>query len=202
MYEKFYSNSTHMKSSNILIHLPKLAFASMFLVLLLLEGSYPVSKIFLVGSKIAISCIYLIDIIMLKLKKHRLSLTPMIVDFSLRNFMIHFVFGIMNFRLYSIPIHFCWIFTDFLNTIRIIFPFGFFSYLKYYLCPVIFLFQAILECRVLYKLSKSLSFIPKYMIRSALITYFIGLCLVLKHKFLQLCWFRKSIKKNFQIKAK
>jgi len=185
-----------MKNSKVLIYVPKFVFTFILVSLLLLNCMHSVNKVFLTSFRILLSCIYLIDIIALKLEKHRLSLTPIIIDFSLRNFMIHIVFGLFNFKLYRVPIYLCWLIIDYLNLVRLVFSNSIFAYLKYYFCPLIFLIQAFFECATIYRLSRNLSLIPKWIMRSFFATHFIGLGIVLKHKFSQLIWFKKSVNRS------
>lgn len=181
----------------------KLAIAFMMWLLImilfiieLIGYSFPKNRIVLSVLRIVISLCYFIEILILKLEKHRLSLIPIMVDFAMRNFMIHCVFGIFNHKIFSLFIYFCWLFIDMLTFLKEISNKKIVAYAKYYLNLPIYVLHSLIECVSIYLLSIEFSIPTKWMLLLFLFAHIMGISVVIKHKSSQLYWFIKSQKKS------
>jgi hypothetical protein len=169
-------------------------------IIFLLEDFYGVKRnqLFVLLPKLVFYQAFLFEIFLLKYKKHRLSLTPSLINISLRNFIVHIVFGLFNYRKCAFTVHLCWFLIDTFKFLHIVFNNRFTGFLKYKVSIPLFIIHGILECFSI--LGASFSFILPLRVFAifVLLVHTISLQIVLKHKILQLLWYKKSRKNTKQ----
>ena len=136
--------------------------------------------------------LFLFEIFLLKYKKHRLSLAPALINISLRNFTVHIVFGLFNYQKYAFIIHLCWYLIDTFKLAHIILDNSITGMLKYAISILLFIIHGFFECMAI--LGVSFNFILPFRIFGyfVFLIHLVSLQIVLKHKFLQYCWYKKS----------
>lgn len=146
---------------------------------------------------------FLCEIFRLKSKKHSLSLTPALISISLRNMMVHVIFGFFNYRKYGMIVHTCWFLIDTFKFIHVIFNNRITGFLKYFISIPLFIFHSFFECLDIIQISSSFHIAIRAFFIFVFVLYLVSLETVLKHKFLQLLWYRKSKRRvNLNLESK
>lgn len=135
---------------------------------------------------------FLIEVFDLKYKKHRISLTPFLINLALRNFTEHIIFGIFRAQLYIDLIHTSWFLIDTFKFFHILLNNRATGILKYCISIPIFIFHGGLECISIYSASKKLYFPFKYFLLLFLIAYIVSIKIVIKYRICQFLWYKKS----------
>lgn len=150
------------------------------------------NKVIVILPKLFFYQAFLFEILFLKYKKHRLSITPALINIFLRNFIVHIVFGVLNYSEYASAIHICWFLLDTFKFIHIFFNNPITGILKYFVTIPIFIIHGFLECMSILKASFAYILPLKIFFVFVFCIHLISLKIVLKHKILQLLWYRKS----------
>lgn len=156
------------------------------------EDRHSTTKMWASITKIAICQFYFVEAVIMKLEKHRLSTIPTIINLALRNFMIHVVFGILNYKFHYAMVNFCWLAIDTLKASHILLKNEILGFVRYHLTLLIFLIQAVYECTCIYRMTIELRLFSKWFMRLFLVAHAIGLSIIFRHRIMQLYWFNKS----------
>lgn len=169
---------------------------SLFLyVFSLVEDSLFIEKKRIVNiTKLVIYQGFIFKIIGLKSKNHQMSITPLIIDFTLKNFTEHLLFGLAKYTKFAFLIRTCWFLIDTFHFAHIIFNNKISALLKYKFGIVLFGIHGILESMSTLKFSLAFS---RPISAFLLLFYFfhlISLKVLFNYKLYQLMWYRKKRK--------
>lgn len=136
--------------------------------------------------------VLLIEVLQLKSKNHSFSLTPFTIKLTLRNFMEHFIFGVLGYQRFSFAIRTCWIMIDTIKLLNSIYKNSVTGNMNYWLSICIFIVHGALECISILKASLKQKLLLRSFMGLFFFAYLISLKVLLNHRIYQLMWYKRK----------